>query len=292
MDDDGLEFYATPAALSALPADLAPDEIPVDPAGSRSAVQGLLVHRDWLAAYGTTADARRLAEQHLRSVREVVERARELSPAPLTEPRPPDARVLGICRHVALLHTALLRARGTPARVRCGFGRYFERDTWHDHWITEWWDGGRWVRDDPQVDAVQRALIEPDFDPHDQPPGCFLTGAEAWVAARRGEVDPTRFGIFDMWGLSFIGGNVLLDLACLNKVELLPWDVWGHAATFGPHDDPDVEVSATIDELAALVLTDDVSAIRARYEGDERLRVPERFQSFVDGTLVPASLPI
>ena len=51
---------------------------------------------------------------------------------------------------------------------------------------------------------------------------------EAWVAARVGEVDPDLFGIFDMWGLGFIGGNVISDFACINKVELLPWDSLGN----------------------------------------------------------------
>ena len=77
--------------------------------------------------------------------------------------------------------------------------------------------------------------------------GKFLTGCEAWIAARAGDVDPDLFGIFDMWGLSFIAGNVLSDIACLNKVELLPWDNWG-MGSWGPHDTLPEETVASLDE--------------------------------------------
>ena len=148
-----LDFYAAPAAMSRLPDHPALAGLPTDLDGLRCVVQGLLMHR------------------------ELLHRALELSAAPVTQPRPPEQRVLCICRHFALLYTALLRAQGTPARVRCGFSNYFDRAKWYDHWITERWDGARWVRDDPQVDQLQASAVAIDFDPYDQPPGHFLTGS-------------------------------------------------------------------------------------------------------------------
>jgi hypothetical protein len=291
MTPEALDFYRTPGPMTVLPATVRVDEIPGGLDEQRRCVQGLLLHRDWASAYGVAGPEVRLAEQQLRSVREVLARASALSPAPLAVARTPVERVLGICRHFALLHVAFLRAHGVPARVRCGFGRYFDREKSVDHWITERWDGRRWVRDDPQIDELQARATGLDFDPHDQPSGAFLTGAEAWRAARAGDVDPDTFGILDMWGLAFIGGNVLLDLACLNRVELLPWDVWGLAATFGPRDPVSDELAATLDELSALVVADDVGAIRHRYEADQRLRVPDELTSFVDGKPVAVRLP-
>jgi hypothetical protein len=35
---------------------------------------------------------------------------------------------------------AMLRAQGTPARARCGFGGYFGSGTFEDHWVCEYWD--------------------------------------------------------------------------------------------------------------------------------------------------------
>ncbi len=232
----------------------------------------------------------RIDEKNLRSTAEVIARAIELSDDPITVARDPEQRVFGICRHSTLLHTAFLRGHGVPARVRCGFSNYFDPDKWLDHWITERWNGDRWVRDDPQVDALQAELCHLDFDPHDQPAGRFLTGGEAWIAARSGAVDPERFGIFEFWGLSFIAGNVITDFACLNKVELLPWDGWG--MMMGPHDALTDEVLAVLDDIAALSVNDDLDAIRDRYEHDDRLRVPSDITSFIDGELVEVHLDL
>jgi hypothetical protein len=298
MDETGLEWYRQPGAMTALIEDPALAGVPTELGELRRVVQGLLLHRDWAPLYGVEGEAIRLDEQHLRSTAEVLTRAFELSDAPAVDARAPIDRVLCICRHFTLLHVALLRAQGVPARVRCGFGNYFDRAKWFDHWITERWDagsgssgGGRWVREDPQIDELQAEAVKLDFDPYDQPAGQFLSGSEAWIAARAGDVDPDLFGIFDMWGLTFIGGNVLLDFACLNKVELLPWDDgWGLLE--GPHQPVPDEVAALIDEVAALMVADDVDAIRQRYDSDGALRVPADITSFIDGQLVNVHLDL
>jgi hypothetical protein len=174
--------------------------------------------------------------------------------------------------------------------VRCGFSSYFDTTKWFDHWITERWDGERWVRDDPQIDELQADVVNLDFDPYNQPPGKFLTGSEAWQAARAGQVDPNLFGIFDMWGLAFIAGNVLSDFACLNKVELLPWDSWGIGTEWGPHDPIPDETAAVLDGVAELVSSDDTDAIRVRYLADEGLRVPPDITSFINGEVIEVHL--
>ena len=132
------------------------------------------------------------------------------------------------------------------------------------------------MRDDPQIDGLQAKIVQLDFDPYDQPPGRFLSADEAWAAARAGEVDPDRFGIFDMWGLQFIAGNVISDFACLNKVELLPWDSWGMMT--GPHD--------PLDDHA---LRGDRRRGGARHERRHRTRSASAFASD-DGLRVPADI--
>lgn len=289
---DALEFYAAPAAMSRLPDSVDRESLPRDLDTLRTAVQGVLVHRDWAPAYGVAADAIRIEEQNLRSTAEVLARLFAISPDPVTVAREPIERVLCICRHFTLLHTALLRAVGVPARVRCGFSNYFDHAKWYDHWITERWNGMRWVRDDPQIDELQAKVVNLDFDPYDQPSGKFLSGAEAWVAARAGDVDPQCFGIFDMWGMGFIGGNVVLDFACLNKVELLPWDVWGISLQWGPNDALRDDVIAALDDVAKLDIADDFDAICERYETDADLRVPADIVTMVDGQPVEAHLDL
>ena len=64
------------------------------------------------------------------------------------------------------------------------------------------------------------------------------------------------------------------DLAALNKVESLPWDAWG--AMLGPDRPLDDDQLRSFDRLAALTRDPDAAfdELRARYEGDDSLRVP------------------
>ncbi len=142
--------------------------------------------------------------------------------------------------------------------------------------MAEYWDAAktRWVRVDAQLDRPQRELLRVDFDPLDVPHDRFLIAGDAWARCRSGELDPDTFGIHDMQGSWFIAGNLVRDLAALNKVELLPWDDWG--GMVGPDESLSDEQVAWFDELAALTRAPDTSfdELRTRYEGDERLRVP------------------
>jgi hypothetical protein len=188
--------------------------------------------------------------------------------------------MVGVCRHFAVMHVALLRHFGIPARARCGFGAYFGPG-YADHWITEWWDGGRWVRHDAQIGGRARELLALDFDPADQPPGRFLTGAEAWRMCRAGEADPNEFGIFDLRGLWFVVGDLLLDLAALNKVELLPWDGLGGGPNWQGKDTDE------IDRLAQVVMDDELPGIQDAYK---RRPVPPTIISWVEGVPTPVDL--
>ena len=284
-----VDFYRSPSPMTVLPGAGLPADMPTALSGLRSVVQGLVMHREWAAAYGVEAGAVRADEQNLRSAAEVLGRAFELSAEPVTAAREPADRVAGICWHFAVLYAALLRAQGSAVRVRCGFAGYFDAAKWYDHWITERWDGERWIRDDPQIDARQAERLHLGFDPHDQPPGQFLTGGEAWLAARSGEVGAERFGIHDMWGMGFLAGNVVKDFACLNKVELLPWDSWGMLRD--PYRPPPKAHLAVLDEIAELAARDDLSEIRSRFKSDDRVRVPQQIVSYTDGKPTRVQLP-
>jgi hypothetical protein len=260
-----------------------------EPAALAKAVRGVLVHRDWAPLLGLDFGPERLADQHLRSVADVIARILELRADDLATPRAAGDRMVGVCRHFAVLYAAFLRRQGIPARARAGFARYF-RDEWVDHWVTERWER-RWIRDDAQIGSVARARLGLEFDPADQPPGEFLTGAEAWLRCRAGDVDPEKFGIFDLRGLWFVLGDLLLDFAALNQVELLPWDVWDTWESAGigggPEWKPAPEELACVDDLAALSVADDVDAIRHRYRS---MPVPRRIVSLVDRTPTPVDL--
>jgi len=207
--------------------------------------------------------AGRLAEKDIRPVSELVRRLLALDPAPLAVPREPAHRVVGTCRHYAVLSCALLRRAGIAARVRCGFATYFQPGQALDHWITEFRlpDSDRWVRIDSEV--LDGSVIP---RPHDLAPEDFLTGGEAWTAYRGGEVDPATFGVFgtDNWGAAEIRGNAVKDLAALNKVEVLPWDEWGRMTdAYSGHTGPDYD--DLLDTLARVCADDEPEAVAALY---------------------------
>ena len=126
--------------------------------------------------------------------------------------------MVGTCRHFAVLACALLRYRGIPARVRCGFATYLQPGQGLDHWIAEYWAaaGAGWVRIEAEI--LGQSIVQ---RPHDLQPGEFLTGGEAWSAYRRREIDAAVFGVYatENWGPAEIRGSAVKDLAALNKVE-------------------------------------------------------------------------
>ncbi len=213
----------------------------------------------------------RFAESQLRPAAALVDRVLTLDPAPLDAWRPPERRVVGTCRHFAVLSCALLRHRGIPARARCGFATYFQPGQGLDHWITEYWHNQdqRWVRVDSEI-IGQDVRTEPE----DLRPGQFLAGGEAWQAYRAGRIDAARFGVYGTsnFGPGEIRGNAIRDLAALNKVEMLPWDEWGQMdASYKGETGADYD--HLIDLVADACASDDPSAAAELYRLDE-LRVP------------------
>jgi hypothetical protein len=108
------------------------------------------------------------------------------------------------------------------------------------------------------------------------PPDRFLIAADAWAQCRAGDADPSKFGIFkgDLRGLWFIAGSLVHDVAALNKMEMLQWDVWG--AMPRPNEPLQDDQLAFFDRLAALTRAPDSSfaELRNLYEQDDRLRLP------------------
>ena len=172
-----------------------------------------------------------------------------LDPAPLHVPREAAERVVGTCRHFAVLSCALLRHRGIAARARCGFATYFQPGQGLDHWIVEYRNGlHRWVRVDAEV--LGQSVLE---HPEDLPPGAFLSGGEAWSAYRADRLDAATFGVYrtENFGPAEIRGNAIRDLAALNKVETLPWDEWGRM-TESYRGATGAEYDELIDNVAAV----------------------------------------
>lgn len=243
--------------------------IAADPVGVCRPVPRLVIQPHEAPQAGIGAD--RLAENQIRPAAALVERLMAVDAAPLSAGREADKRVVGTCRHFAVLACALLRYAGIQARVRCGFATYFQPGQALDHWVIEYRGGaagaedgaagGRWIRLDAEVLG---GTVLPHA--HDLLPGDFLTGAEAWAAYRRGEVDGATFGVHgtENFGPAEIRGNAVKDLAALNKVESLPWDEWGRMTdAYAGRTGEDYDT--LLDELAAVCAADDPAAVSELY---------------------------
>jgi len=272
-----LDFYRRPGIftdLEGMGASLR--DLPNDVPGLSRVVQGLLIHRMWAPAYGASVSGREW-EEGLHGADAMLTRILELDRAPLIVGRSPSKRLVVCCRHFAVLLCALLRRQGVPARARCGFAGYFERARFLDHWVCEYWLQGRerWALVDAQLDEMQTAVLKIDFDVADVPREQFWTAGQAWQRCRSGSAHPRNFGIADMWGLWFIRGNLRRELAALNKIEVLPWDIWGLPI------DRDELISnnhaSLLDAVAALTTAignGNYPGLRRRYQTEEALRLP------------------
>ena len=110
---------------------------------------------------------------------------------------------------------------------------------------------------------------------------------QAW---RRGDLDATRCGLsaIDVHGAFWIAGNLRLDLASLNKVEMLPWDRWG--AGWGPGEQPTDAQLEFFDAVAELTMDPDegFGELRRRYETDAWLRMDGQVFNVLRGQLETA----
>src|SRR5262245_49242946 len=223
-----LEFYTRPAAMTSA-GRYGPmlDQLPNDTAALARAVQGLLLHEHLAAnTYGVALSDQRRKESHLRSTERMLDCILTRDGRPLATARPVDQRLVGTCRNFTVLFMAMLRAKGVPARARCGFGSYFTRGRFEDHWVGEYWNAAqaRWVRVDAQIDGVQRRKLRIGFNLFDVPHNRFVIAGDAWAQCRAGTANPATFGLsfLNESGLWFIAQNILRDSAALNNMEMLP----------------------------------------------------------------------
>jgi hypothetical protein len=268
-----LDFWRAPIGLSDPGAQARLfDGLPRDIAGLAWVAQGLLVHEHMTEAYGVTLMPERRGESHVRPVDALLAAITAHDPRPLTTAREPKDRHVCVCRSFTLLFVAMLRHQGVPARARCGFGAYFERGKFYDHWVAEYWNAAekRWVLVDAQIDDRQRKMFGIAFDTLDVTHDQFLVAGDAWQLCRSGREDPQNFGILDMHGLWFIASNIVRDVAALNNREMLPWDVWGAMR----RADSDLDL-AFFDHLSGLTHDPDrhFDELRALYR-DPRIAVP------------------
>lgn len=283
-----------------------------DPNAICQVVQGLIAHDSWIGHYGENYNVNHEYSQKTAYMEDLLDKVLEIDSSNLSIPRHPRDRVIACCREFATLMCAFLRAKGIPARSRCGFAIYFGWDgTYEDHWICEYWNGNRWVKCDPQLDPFQQSSVInwalkvdgienkmdkiKKFNPHDLKHDEFITAGEAWKLCRQGKANPQHFGIScpirpewgidSLFGLWFVRGQLLRDFASLNKVETVPylvrickgldWKPW-HLVYTKDSELTDDELTL-LDKIAELTTNVDANLckIREAYLTNSSLTVPD-----------------
>ncbi|MBD0674451.1 transglutaminase-like domain-containing protein [Streptomyces sp. CBMA156] len=252
-------------------------DLPGIPGQLARIARNLVIHRLEGRLFHHHIPANRLHhDAETRYLDDILDLITDRDPAPLTHPRAPADRFVGVCRDLALLHCSFLRHVGVPARLRCGFADYLGPAGFHaDHVATEYWDDRRgWLLADPQLaDPRVAADLRVDFDPMDVPRDRFLVAGQAWRAIRSGRAAAGSFGVHPpqegpLNGDWFVAHSTRLDLAALNKTETLAWDTWGTASTTTPH--------SPYDEVAHLTTGPvDLPSVRRLFTEHDALRTPK-----------------
>jgi hypothetical protein len=227
-------------------------EISPDPAALPGALARLLLHPFVAPLRGVEVPASAIDDRDIRSVEAIFDRLRARDDRPLAVERAPEQRIFCVCAGFARVAAAVLRLNRVPARCRAGFATYFHPGFLEDHWVCEYWDGGAWRLLDAQLDEAAVRELGADFAPADVPRDRFLDASTAWQGLRDGALDPARMGLspLGLAGTWFVVGNVLLDVAALNKQEMLPWEKWSLGRGCGPGHDPSPEWARKLDEVA------------------------------------------
>lgn len=241
-------------------------------------VQNILLHQHWSEAYGLKLTEERKREPFIRSFEDKLIFLSKLGYNHISEQKPNENKMIGICRDFSVASAALCREVGIPARARCGFASYFEKGKYIDHWVLEYWneDKKQWVMVDAQLDTLQQKALKLPFNPLDVGEEYFITGPRAWLMCREGLINPELFGIFKWWGYDYLRCNLILDLNSLLKIPMQPWDMWeGYKSmAIEKWSEKDYEVMDNLSRLA-LEVDNNYDSLYEYVLTNGKIKVPE-----------------
>lgn len=217
-----------------------------------SVVQGLFL--DYRERYKYPIVNERLLCMHARTANAVIKFVLSWNKSPLAEARPDPDRFLAATSDYANLFVSMARNAGIAARKRVGFvnNESFEQAEYYDEAEKQW------------------KLI----DPSGLAEGDFVPAAQVWQACRSGKLDPNQFSSATDKGMPLVLANLMLDVAAVNKRELLIWDRFSWSLR--PLDEFSDRAWNTLDKAAGLLLAGDegLEELQALYDREEGLQVP------------------
>lgn len=260
-------------------------DIPKDIKTIASYVQNILLHQHWSNAYGLKLSEERKREPFIRSFEDKLIHLNKSGYSHVSEKKPIESKMIGICRDFSVAAVSLCREAGIPARARCGFASYFEEGKYVDHWVLEYWseEKEKWVKVDTQLDELQQEALRLPFDPLDVGEEYFITGPRAWLMCRDGKINPKLFGIFKWWGYDYLRCNLILDANSLLKLPMQPWDMWMGYKSLSIEEwtEKDYEVMDRLAELA-LNVDNNYEALYDFVMCNDKIKVPENLEEVIN----------
>ncbi len=103
-----------------------------------------------------------------------------------------EDKIVVTCRYVSVLMSAILKAKGIPARCRAGFAPYFKEGVSMDHWINQYYseERGRWITFDADGFYEEGGM---PLSQYDMPLDSFDWVADAYLGVRRGKTDGRQY---------------------------------------------------------------------------------------------------
>lgn len=278
---DILDYYRQPSAMTSPGKHAALfQDLPNKVEELARIVQRLCIYKSVASEfYSIAIPDERKNESNIRSVEKMLDQLLAIDNHPLTIARSSNKRLVCLCRNFGILLLSMLRAKNIPARLRGGYADYLIPGFYETHWICEYWDAAseRWKLVDVQLDEIFREKLKIDFDILDVPRNRFFVAGDAWIKCRTGKAESSNFGYFhaQLGGSWHIAGNLVREIAILNKIETMSWDIWGAQ----PNREEKIDDDSLIffDNLAAFSLEPDKSynELRRIFTEDERLTIPE-----------------
>lgn len=183
-------------------------------------------------------------------------------------------KVVITCRYASILLASILKAKGYSARVRSGFGKYFQPDQYVDHWLVEYYDENKnkWILVD--ADKIECSMFK-NYNNIDVNRSYYFTAAEAWLDVRSGKEDINKFVHGGrIKGLDMLARSLFYDFHSLMNDEI--------SYLFFPNyiDDKrefftlNIDELKELDDLASLMLDPDSNFDELRYlfNNDKRFR--------------------
>lgn len=189
--------------------------------------------------------------------------------------RQAENKIVVTCRYVSVLMSAILKAKGIPARCRAGFAPYFRQGVSMDHWINQYYseEENRWISFDADGFYEESGMSLPQYD---IPLDCFDWVAKAYLDVRCGRTDGTQFLYADGLGTCSLPALIrylIYDFHALMNNELtysfLPAYLEGRLHTLTNQE------LEELDSLACLLLDPDLHfhELREIWERERKFRI-------------------